>query len=812
MIELRLLGSLDLRDEKGAEIRSILAQPRRLSLLAYLVLGSAAGSRRRDTLLGLFWPESDTRRARGALRNAIHFLRSALGPEVIESRTEEELVVRGVWCDAVEFERLLDRDRCQEALELYRGALLEGLYISEAPEFEQWVGEERERLRRRAVEGASRLADEAEAARSPGLAAHWARRALTLSLDEEDRARRLISLLWAAGDRSAALQAYEEFAARLAAVYDLEPAPETKALVESLRQEARTEASAAVAFGRPRSVEIHEPANPSEPVEPERRARSGPRLTLRLALPAALAIVLGAVLLPRLGGEPDTASSTDVVAVFPFAVSGGSDFGYLRNGLVTLLGANLDQAGAIRSVDPRALLDFVARDGRAPVDPVSARAIAGRFGAGSFVLGEVVETAGRLRITAALYEGGGRPREVVVEGDSTQVLALVDRLTVQILGVRSDSRLVRTALRTTSSLEALKSFLRGETARRDGRLDQAIEHFQSATSADSSFAMAYYRLSGTAYAAGRSRIPLEAGTAALRHAGRLAREDSLLVAAWVHHLQGRVDSAEALYRRAVTFRPSYVEAWEQLGELAFHWGPTRGSSPFEAREPFQRVLALEPHQIEPLLHLARLVAREGRVGAVDSLVARAYANQPGGGDWTLEMEAIRTFMGDDPAREDRAIRSIGAAPDRARGIVTSVASNTYDLEGAGRLARYLLGLDLAADERMKIELLRAQIEMGRGRFEEAERLLRASRTLPATRILEYRAMMAALPFRPVPEAVLLRLSEELDGLAAPPAIPPQEDPIWYRSAEFPPIVWQGLYEPRRHYLRGVIALKLRDST
>ncbi|MGH7572699.1 MAG: tetratricopeptide repeat protein, partial [Gemmatimonadota bacterium] len=42
--------------------------------------------------------------------------------------------------------------------------------------------------------------------------------------------------------------------------------------------------------------------------------------------------------------------------------------------------------------------------------------------------------------------------------------------------------------------------------------------------------------------------------------------------------------------------------------------------------------------------------------------------------------------------------------------------------------------------------------------------------------------------------------------------PPQEDPIWYRSAEFPPIVWQGLYEPRRHYLRGVIALKLRDST
>ncbi|MGH7564248.1 MAG: BTAD domain-containing putative transcriptional regulator, partial [Gemmatimonadota bacterium] len=417
MIELRLLGSLDLRDDQGEEIRSILAQPRRLSLLAYLVLGSAAGSRRRDTLLGLFWPESDTRRARGALRNAVHFLRSALGSQVIESRTEEELVVRGLWCDAVEFERLLDEDRCEEALDLYRGALLEGFYICEAPEFEQWVAEERERLRRRAVEGASRLADEAETARNPGLAAHWARRALTLSLDEEDKARRLISLLWAGGDRSAALQAYEEFAVRLAAVYELEPALETKALVQRLRQEAGTDASAPVAINQPRSVEtLHEPPTLAEPVGPERQARSGPRLTLRLALPAALAVVLGAVLLPRLGGEPDTASSADVVAVFPFAVSGGNDFGYLRDGIVTLLGANLDQAGEIRSVDPRALLDFVAREGRAPVDPVSARAVAGRFGAGSFVLGEVVETAGRLRITAALYEGGGRPREVVVEG------------------------------------------------------------------------------------------------------------------------------------------------------------------------------------------------------------------------------------------------------------------------------------------------------------------------------------------------------------------------------------------------------------
>src|SRR5215472_6672419 len=78
VIRLRVLGPIELLDAQGNELRAILAQPKRLALLVYLAAGSG-GFHRRDTLLGLFWPELDERRGRDALNQAIRFLRKELG-------------------------------------------------------------------------------------------------------------------------------------------------------------------------------------------------------------------------------------------------------------------------------------------------------------------------------------------------------------------------------------------------------------------------------------------------------------------------------------------------------------------------------------------------------------------------------------------------------------------------------------------------------------------------------------------------------------------------------------------------------------
>src|SRR5512144_517104 len=79
MIYLRTLGGLDLRDADGRELRPVIGQPKRFALLAYLAQAGHQGFRRRDTITALFWPELDQEHARGALRQALRFLRRELG-------------------------------------------------------------------------------------------------------------------------------------------------------------------------------------------------------------------------------------------------------------------------------------------------------------------------------------------------------------------------------------------------------------------------------------------------------------------------------------------------------------------------------------------------------------------------------------------------------------------------------------------------------------------------------------------------------------------------------------------------------------
>src|SRR2546427_10215121 len=147
MVELRLLGTVRLATSDHRDVQVVVAQPRRLALLAYLAVATPHGPQRRDTLLAMFWPEVDERRARAALRQSLYVLRGALGPDVVEGNEAIALDARAIRCDVVDFEQAVDGGRWQEALELYKGDLLDGFFISDAPVFEQWQGETCRRVR-----------------------------------------------------------------------------------------------------------------------------------------------------------------------------------------------------------------------------------------------------------------------------------------------------------------------------------------------------------------------------------------------------------------------------------------------------------------------------------------------------------------------------------------------------------------------------------------------------------------------------------------------------------------------------------------
>ncbi len=241
MIRLRLIGTLDLRTSNGAELRAILAQPRRFALLAYLAAASPRGFHRRDAILALFWPDQEQSRARASLNRALYFLRRELGDGILVSRGDEEigLDTSRFCCDVADLEDALEKGQWRDALELYRGDLLPGFFVSDAAGFEDWLERERTRLRAGVSDAAWTCAEQAERASDFTLAAHWARRSLELAPFHEAAVRRLLSLLDRAGDRAGAAHAYDRFAHEIAAELDLAPSPETRALIDTIR--ARTE-------------------------------------------------------------------------------------------------------------------------------------------------------------------------------------------------------------------------------------------------------------------------------------------------------------------------------------------------------------------------------------------------------------------------------------------------------------------------------------------------------------------------------------------------------------------------------------------
>jgi serine/threonine-protein kinase len=238
VINFRVLGTLELRTAGGRELHALLAQPKRVALLAYLCVARPPGFHRRDTLLGIFWPEADEAHARASLRKAIHVLRSAVGEDAILSRGDDEVGIdpARICCDAAYFEDALAAGHLEVGMELYRGELLEGLFLENVPAFERWVEEERARLRGEAGRLARMLAKRLEEARDYTGAVTMARRAVALAESDERMLRQLLELLDRLGDRAGALKTYDEFARRLAAEYETEPSVETRQLVARLRE------------------------------------------------------------------------------------------------------------------------------------------------------------------------------------------------------------------------------------------------------------------------------------------------------------------------------------------------------------------------------------------------------------------------------------------------------------------------------------------------------------------------------------------------------------------------------------------------
>jgi serine/threonine-protein kinase len=794
MIELRLLGSLSLTDSGREELPAILRQPKRMALLAYLAVAVPRGFHRRDTLLALFWPERDAEHARAALSDALYDLRRALGDGVILKRGDEEvgLARDRFWCDAAALLEAVDTGRPEEGVALYRGDLLAGFHLSGAAEFDQWLGEQRTHLRTRVTEAEWSLSDR-EAARGRLLeATRWARPAVALSPYEESGLRRLMTLLNDMGERAAALSEYQRFAERLASDLELEPSSETVALAESLRA-----ARSNVGIQQPKapslaSVRALGPPLPDPP--------AGRRSRVAALMVALVGVALLDFRLVRPTAPPPSRSPA-TIAVLPFTYRGSPAFSYLSEGLVDLLGAKLEGATGVRPVDSRALLTYAGSTGIG--DPRRGDLVARRFGAGLFVLGSVTEAGGRLEVHTTIYEAGARRRSSVeaTAGREAEVFDLADRLARQILVEAQDRPrpLSRVAGQTTTSLSALKAYLEGEREIRAGRPQTAKEAFHRAVELDTSFALAYYRLAGvTEFPEAR-----EAVDRALRHSDQLGEHYRRLLLALAALLRGDHATAYQQYRLILAAHPDDVYAWFLFAWLRMQRGPLLGHAWVDAREGFERVVALEPGGAVATFWLAAIAAREGRLADLDSLTDRLLRLDPDS-FWVETARGQRAVALGDTAAEARFAADLRTRPDQwaqqSAGLVTWTTGN---LAAGRRLWHLIAEPSRSAGFRELADVTLAKIELTGGRWIATREELATLAALDRPAALEHRAYFALTWFREASRSELAALRDSLQHW----------DPASVRTSGDGLIAaHRGLHPWLRLSLLGLLSARLHDES
>jgi DNA-binding SARP family transcriptional activator/Flp pilus assembly protein TadD len=565
---LQTLGAIDLVGPDAKRRPTVLVQPKRLALLVYLAARHAHSFVRRDVLLPVFWPDHDEAGARAALRQALHFLRSALGPSVIVRRGDDELAIASgeLTLDAVAFSTAVSEGRAEEALELYRGDFLEGFLLSGvARELEEWIETERAALRARALSAALSLARREELAGRLDTATHWARRAAALAPYDESVQRRLITLLDALGDQGAAVHTYNAFHLRLTRELEVEPSAQTRALASAIR--ARRAATGASAID---SLDALDPV----------------RITPRVA----------------------RASSS--MAVLPFQFSGPKENAFLGAGIADEI------RGALQTVEGVTISSRIESEAWSERHPDFDEAALRQLAVDTVLSGQITQDDARLRVSVRLIDvtDGHELWRESYERNATDLFAIVRRLVQAIVGtlrITLADRPTHLIRPPTTDMEAYALYLRGRYHwnRRPRESLKGLEYFQRAIARDPLFALAHagiadvYNTLGSweaAYLPSWEAFPRAraAASKALEIDPALAEARTSLAYAQTHYLWHFAE-AERQFAEALALRPTYSHAHHWHSHLLMAMGRVDDSLAAS-----RRALELDPRDTIINVHLA----------------------------------------------------------------------------------------------------------------------------------------------------------------------------------------------------------------
>ncbi|MFN0179890.1 MAG: BTAD domain-containing putative transcriptional regulator [Gemmatimonadales bacterium] len=578
MLRLRTFGGLQLErtEPEGAVVTT---RPRRLALLAVV---AAAGFRgvRRERILAILWPGSDVDKGRHSLSQTLYGLQREIGAEVIVATGNDlRLDPEQLTSDVQTFLEAIAGQRPEAAAKLYAGPFLDGFYLGEAAEFEQWAEETGARLRRDALTAMETAARAAEGVGSPDDALRWRRRITEVDPLSGRPALSYMNALVARGDRAAAVAHGLEHAALVRRELETEPDAEVLELLERLRAPApKAPRPPAVAQVVPPVATTH--AEPT--IRPDRTRRA------RWAVVAVMLLVAGLAAVWWIRGRPSEAAGRQpVLAVAHFEDLTTADSVDLSGVITDMMATSLGRLSRLRLIANTRLLELMPRGG--DTVPGARAAAARRAGAEQILEGELTAVANgtlHLELRRVDLESGEVRRGYRIE--AADRFALVDSATV---AVARDLDLAEPAGSladvSTRSPIAYRVYVEGLRTLGDGDADAAYRLFRSAAAEDSGFAMAAYQAFRTALVADPGAAA-DLGDRALALAGRTTERDRLLIVTQVQ--AARLDPAALVAADSLASR--YPNDPEALVRAAYAYGVA--TSDLSRAEPLLlRAIALD---------------------------------------------------------------------------------------------------------------------------------------------------------------------------------------------------------------------------
>ncbi len=385
----------------------------------------------------------------------------------------------------------------------------------------------------------------------------------------------------------------------------------------------------------------------------------------RIALPVAVILVIAAVTATfmKLRGPKDAPNGV-VIAIAPFNVP-TSDFKLWREGMVDVLARYLDGIGPLKTVSPTiAIKGFpdLADSGSALALGKRTQAIYVIWGTVAGVQGKVALRTHVLEVaTGKSWEPGDVVGVTVEDASRNYAKAVLDYL-----GSKYTLGATKNVSFGSSSIDAIRSFLRGEQYFRATAWDSAGLNYADAIKADSTFPLALYRAAQVA-AWQKNGSDSTARALWLKAGARnhhLAARDSLLLTsdslraalaplrsdsmnwAMLTRLFQTVDKAAAKY-------PDDPEVWYAVGEARFHhgYGSPVAITERDALDAFNKSIALDSAFAPAYVHAIELAFTLDGTEAGKKYVALYLGLHPT--DVEAEGIAIVDKVVNDPASVDK---------------------------------------------------------------------------------------------------------------------------------------------------------------